>query len=360
MTFKAYVESTAKQQTAEIAVQFGQTVVRAALPVEPGRAPILSLPGEMATRFDEAVSFTVSSIDPDGLPVVYATEDLPSGATFDPGSGAFSWTPGQSQQGQYDVVFTATNTAQAATTGHVVINVDSGKPVITLLRNAATSTGPACSPGSLASMEGRWLGSDRNGVSDPSGSAKSLNGIAVKINQEYAPVVSASWNKVTFVCPAAEPERILNVVVETEAGASEPLTGSSAAMAPGLFMVDDGAGQGLAYLSGTSLLATSRDYRGLGQPAQPGDSITLQATGFGEGSSPIVTIGDLVARVESVERVPGVAGVVEITVTVPAGVAEDGQVPVVVTLPLSEGDSAGSSDRLRSNAVTIAIEPATD
>ena len=85
VTFKAYVEPTAKQQTAEIAIQFGQTVARAALPVEPGRAPVLSLPGEMATRFDEAVSFTVSSIDPDGLPVVYATEGLPAGASFDPG-----------------------------------------------------------------------------------------------------------------------------------------------------------------------------------------------------------------------------------------------------------------------------------
>ena len=143
-------------------------------------------------------------------------------------------------------MFTATNTAQAATTGHVVINVDSGRPVTTLLRNAATSTGPACSPGSLASMEGRWLGSDRNGVSDPSGSAMSLNGVAVKINEEYAPVVFAAWNKVTFVCPAAEPGKSLNFVVETEAGASEPLTGSNAAIAPGLFMVDDGAGQGLA------------------------------------------------------------------------------------------------------------------
>jgi hypothetical protein len=145
VTFKAYVEPTAKQQTAEIAIQFGQTVVRAALPIEPGRAPVLSLPGEMATRFDEAVSFTVSSMDPDGLPVVYATEDLPSGAAFDPGSGAFAWTPGPHQHGKYDVVFTATNTAQAVATGYVVINVDAGRSVTTLLRNAATSTGPACS-----------------------------------------------------------------------------------------------------------------------------------------------------------------------------------------------------------------------
>jgi len=361
VTFKVYIDPTAKAQTSEIAIQFGQTVLRAALPIEPGRAPILNLPGEMATRFDEPVSFTLSAIDPDGLPLVYAVEGLPSGANFDPASGAFSWAPGQDQQGKYEVVLTATNTAQAVTTGRVVINVDAGQPVATVLRNAATSMGPACSPGALASLEGRWLGSDRNGVSDPSGSATSLHGAAVKVNEEYVPVVFASWNRVTFVCPAAEPGRTLNVVVETEAGTSEALTGSSAAIAPGLFTMDGmGAAQGLAYLSGTSLLATSRDYRGLGQPAQPGDSITIHATGFSEGSLPIVTVGDLVARVESVQRVPGVAGIVEITVTAPPGVPEGDRVPILVTFPLSDAELASSSDRVRSNVVTIAIEPAKE
>jgi uncharacterized protein (TIGR03437 family) len=361
VAFKAYVDPAAKQQTAEITIQFGQTVLRSSLPIESGHAPILNLPREMATRFDEPVSFTVSASDPDGLPLVYAVEGLPSGANFDAESGAFSWTPVQNQQGKYEVVLTATNAAQAVTSGRVVINVDAGQPVATVLRNAATSIGPACSPGALASLEGRWLGSDRNGVSDPSGSATSLNGAAVKVNEEYVPVVFSSWNRVTFVCPAAEPGRTLNVVVETQAGTSETLTGSSAAIAPGLFTIDEsGAAQGLAYLSGTSLLATSRDYRGLGQPAQPGDSITLQATGFGEGSVPIVTVGGLVARVDSVQRTPGAAGVVEITVTAPPGVPEGDRIPVLVTFPLSDAESASGSDGVRSNVVTIAIEPAKE
>jgi uncharacterized protein (TIGR03437 family) len=358
LTFKAYLEPSAKQQNAEVSVQFGQTVVTTPFTVEPTGAPLFNLPGDLATRFDEKVSFTVSAVDPESLPVVFSADNLPAGANFEPGSGAFSWTPGENQQGKYDLVFTATNTAQAVATGHVVITVDAGKPTALVVRNAATKTGPACSPGSLASVEGRWLGSDRAGTSDPSGSATALKDTAVKVNGESAAVVYASWDKVTFVCPAVEPGTLLNVIVEAETGMSNPVAGSSAAIAPGLFMVEDGgASQGWVYLSGTSLLAVSRDYRGLGQPAQPGDSITIRATGFGEASLPIVTIGDLVARVESVQRVPGAAGVVEITVTVPPGVAEGDRIPVIATFPLSEAEGKGA---LRSNAVTIAIEPARD
>jgi trimeric autotransporter adhesin len=355
LPFKAYLEALAKQQNAEVAVQFGQTILKTTLTLEPGRAPILSLPREIATRFDEPVSFIVSAADPDGLPVVYAAESLPPGASFDPGSGAFSWTPGETHQGKYDVVFTATNTAEAVATGHVVIVVEGGKPTALVLRNAATRTGPVCSPGALASIEGRWLGSDRAGISDPSGSATTLKGTRVKVNDEHVPVVFASWNKVTFVCPAVEPGTALAVLAETEAGASDGVAGSSAAISPGLFTAEEvGAGQGLVYLSGTSLLAVSRDYRSLGQPAQPGDSVTIWATGFGDTSSPIVTLGDLVAQVSSVQRVPGMAGVVEITVIVPPGVPEGDHVPVVASFPLSETEGG---DVVRSNAVTIAIEP---
>jgi hypothetical protein len=62
----------------------------------------------------------------------------------------------------------------------------------------------------------------------------------------------------------------------------------------------------------------------------------------------------LVAQVCSVQRVPGMAGVVEITVIVPPGVPEGDHVPVVASFPLSETEGG---DVVRSNAVTIAIEP---
>jgi RHS repeat-associated protein len=41
--------------------------------------------------------------------VTYTVNGLPNGATFDPDTGLFSWTPGNHQNGTYHVTFTATN-----------------------------------------------------------------------------------------------------------------------------------------------------------------------------------------------------------------------------------------------------------
>src|ERR1019366_1706632 len=101
--FKVYADSSARQQSAEISVQFGQTVVENSLLVTAAGAPILSLPGEVDAVVKEKAAFTVSAIDPGGLPPLLAAGKLPGGASFDPGTGEFTWTPTESQQGEYDV-----------------------------------------------------------------------------------------------------------------------------------------------------------------------------------------------------------------------------------------------------------------
>jgi uncharacterized protein (TIGR03437 family) len=137
--------------------------------------------------------------------------------------------------------------------------------------------------------------------------------------------------------------------------------------APGLYSVDGtGAGQGLITLSGTSLLATSRDYLALGQPAEPGNSITIRATGIGSlnGALPLVMIGDVYAQVQSVQAVSGVAGVYEITAEVPLSTQDGDAVPVVVSLPsdqslqrLGPPQAPGARGFGRqSNQTTIAVE----
>ena len=89
----------------------------------PGSAPILTIPNDVDTVFGRLVSLTVSAVDPAGLTVVLSASGLPGGATFDPGTGEFSWTPGQSQQGVYSIAFTATNSAAASSTGNLTITV---------------------------------------------------------------------------------------------------------------------------------------------------------------------------------------------------------------------------------------------
>jgi uncharacterized protein (TIGR03437 family) len=136
--------------------------------------------------------------------------------------------------------------------------------------------------------------------------------------------------------------------------------------APGVYSLDGaGIGQGLITLAGTSLLATSRDYRALGQPAEPGDSIAIRATGIA-GFEGVLTvkIGGLDAHVQSVEAIPGVAGVYEITTAVPFGVQEGDAIPVVVSIrpdqPLAtrkplEAPNPRSLAPM-SNQTTIAVE----
>ena len=294
--------------------------------------------------------------------MVYSLDSLPNGASFDAETGSFSWTPEASQAAVYEIVVTATNSAGASVTARVQITVDSGAPVITGIYNAAGKGVPACSPGALASVEGRWLAIGNDSVADPSGASEELGGVRVTVNGKPASVVYASARRLDFVCPALEPGNVA-ISVENASGAAGPVPAVMAAIAPALFTLDgSGAGQGIVYLAGSSELAASRDDLALGEPAQPGDAIVLRATGIGSpsGPPPVVIVGGLPAQVASVGNVSGMAGVAEITVLVPAGVAEGDRVPVYIAARRVNGPVSVRGERqnlrLRSNWVTIAVE----
>jgi hypothetical protein len=53
------------------------------------------------------LSFTVPATDPEGDALTYSATGLPSGATFDPATQTFTWTPNYSQAGTYTVTFKA-------------------------------------------------------------------------------------------------------------------------------------------------------------------------------------------------------------------------------------------------------------
>jgi hypothetical protein len=88
-------------------------------------------------RMGQPIAFTVAA----GRFVRIATyTHIPKAASFDPTSGRFSWTPDASQAGQFDLVFTATNSAAASATPHVLIEVGSGRPLINDIRNGQPGT----------------------------------------------------------------------------------------------------------------------------------------------------------------------------------------------------------------------------
>src|SRR4029079_16392444 len=73
-------------------------------------APVLGAIGNKAVQVGQLLTFTVTETDPDvGQTLVFSSTALPTGATFDTASGAFSWTPTAGQVGDTPLTFTVTD-----------------------------------------------------------------------------------------------------------------------------------------------------------------------------------------------------------------------------------------------------------
>jgi len=111
------------------------------------QGPVVVAPALKHATVGAVLSFTVTASDADGDAITaLAATGLPSGATFTPNgtntSGSFSWTPVSGQQGDYDVVFTATNALSGSATTH--IRVENRAPKLS-------------APGSRSVTEGQTL-----------------------------------------------------------------------------------------------------------------------------------------------------------------------------------------------------------
>lgn len=73
-------------------------------------APAFTAGGEsQSVDENRLLSFGVEATDPDGDALTYTASNLPAGATFDPSTRVFSWTPDYTQAGEYTVSFTASD-----------------------------------------------------------------------------------------------------------------------------------------------------------------------------------------------------------------------------------------------------------
>ncbi len=182
-------------------------------------------------------------------------------------------------------------------------------------------------------------------MSDFTGSSATLAGTQVLVNGATVPVLAASRGRVDFLCPTLPAGTALSVSVQNNAGSSDPAATTMQDVSVGVFSADgSGKGQGTVFLAGTSLLATGRSYLNLGQPALAGDSITVRATGFGNAGSvlPMVRFADLYARADAINPVAGMAGVYDITVTVPPGVPVGQAIPLSIISPSAPGSVCSS------------------
>lgn len=86
-------------------------------------APDFAFLGNQAVLKDQRLQFTVSATDPDNDLITYSASPLPSGATVNPTTGVFSWTPTASQLGRYSLTFTATDARGLKDTTITLISV---------------------------------------------------------------------------------------------------------------------------------------------------------------------------------------------------------------------------------------------
>jgi enterochelin esterase-like enzyme len=90
-------------------------------------APVFAAGGEtQSVDENRELSFTVEATDADGDELIYSAGDLPAGASFDPVTQEFTWTPDYTQAGDYTVTFTVrdgTRTYNLSATKTVTISV---------------------------------------------------------------------------------------------------------------------------------------------------------------------------------------------------------------------------------------------
>jgi VCBS repeat-containing protein len=72
-------------------------------------APILDAIGNFTINESQLLQFTIHGSDPDNDTLTYSAIGLPDGATLDPNTGDFSWTPNFTQAGSYDINFSVSD-----------------------------------------------------------------------------------------------------------------------------------------------------------------------------------------------------------------------------------------------------------
>jgi uncharacterized protein (TIGR03437 family) len=177
----------------------------------------------------------------------------------------------------------------------------------------------------------------------------------VRINGDLVQLSAASRNHVDFICPAVAPGEPLAISVETEQGRSTPVRTVQLEASPAIlpaFSTEET--QGMISVRETNRLASVRDHRDAGEPAQAGDAIVIKAAGLGHldqaGRTLAVNIGGRLAEVESITQDEDAAGVVAIQVRIPVNAPQGDAVPVQLEIK-------GAAGRILSNnKVTMAIE----
>jgi len=89
-------------------------------------APVLNAIGDKGINWGATLSFTISGSDANGDALTYSASNLPVGATFDPATQTFSWTPEDVQAGVYASIRFQVSDGSLSDTEDITITVSGG------------------------------------------------------------------------------------------------------------------------------------------------------------------------------------------------------------------------------------------
>lgn len=267
----------------------------------------------------------------------------------------------------------------------MTLPVDPGIAVITGIVNGANfATNTPVAPGSIASLFTSNLESALyNGIFP----ANLVHNTSIAINSLATPMYDllGPSNQVNIQIPTELPDTgSVTVVLTNSKGASLPFTLQMSPAAPGIFRINapgSNAQNAAVLFSGKKWYAMSAAFaqslgipancaaNGInalsycGQPAKAGDNLEIYATGLGTVTpggdpngiplatgvvaplnpqipyetpqKPTVTVGGVPANVGFSGIAPGFAGLYQINIVVPAGVAPGDSVPIKLAMPTS-------------------------
>jgi uncharacterized protein (TIGR03437 family) len=196
------------------------------------------------------------------------------------------------------------------------------------------------------------------GVSDFQGNQlpQSLNGVSVSINGLPAAVEYISPTQINVIAPDDTTLGTVNAQVNTPQGKSYPGTASKFNASPAFFRFPDGGTSYVVaqHLGGTLVAKTPA----LGQPASPGETIILYATGFG-ATNPLTPWGTVAPQPNPIAKpVTVTIGGVDAVVSY-AGVIQTGLVQINVRVPpgLQPGDQTVTANVAGFQTASSALIP---
>ena len=214
-------------------------------------------------------------------------------------------------------------------------------PTISAIVNGA-SFQSGMVPGSFATIEGAnlspvvdtWANSIVNGKLPTT-----LDGVTVNVGTQPAYLYYVSPAQINLIVPDVGPGSI-QITVTTSGGSSAPFGATAVTYSPAFFTWPDN--QAVATRSDFTFAARPGTLNGMATvPAKPGDTIILWGTGFGPttptapagvqipagqtystATRPLVSVNGVAATVLGAALAPGLAGLYQVAIQVPGGLAD--------------------------------------